>query len=109
MGPGAHRLAEVWVEAIRQLGDTGGDLVKVHGLLAPIPLYDKLQACRRGQGGERGSGRRSVAHFNLNTTPATHHGGLVTAAYHTFTAADAMHKCTDGEGAAPRRVFNANF
>lgn len=45
---GAHWVAEVRIETIRQLHDPGRDLVKVDGLLAPITLDDKHGAvCRR--------------------------------------------------------------
>ena len=45
----AHRVAEVRVEAIRELGDAGRDLVKMHGLLAPIPLNYVLHGRTRGR------------------------------------------------------------
>ena len=34
-----HRVAELLVEAVRELVDARGDLVEVHGLLAPVALH----------------------------------------------------------------------
>ena len=47
-----HRVAELGGQAVRQLGDARGDLVKVHGLLAPVPLLDVHGEKEGRRGGE---------------------------------------------------------
>jgi len=36
----SHRITELGIEPVGQLGDSGGDLVKMHRLLPPISLQD---------------------------------------------------------------------
>ena len=48
-----HRIAVVRVEAIAELVDARRDLVKVDGLLAPVPLLD-VHGGEGGREGERG-------------------------------------------------------
>ncbi len=51
-----HRVAEVRVETIGQLGDARRDFVKMHGLLAAVPLhYEHLATAADGsRGGSTG-------------------------------------------------------
>ena len=49
-----HRVAELGGQAVRQLGDARRDLVKVDGLLAPVPL---LNVHGEKEGGRESEGR----------------------------------------------------
>ena len=49
----SYRVAELGGQAVRQLGDARRDLVKVDGLLAPVPLLD-VHGGEGGREGERG-------------------------------------------------------
>jgi hypothetical protein len=64
-GAGAHRVAELWIQAIGQLGDARCDLVKVHRLLAAISLEDKHRgvAARPGHSTAAHSLQRIVHSF----------------------------------------------
>ena len=43
-----YRVAKVWIETIRELGDSGGNLIEVYWLLPSVPLDDKHRAAACG-------------------------------------------------------------